>query len=219
MAADFQQVRLVVVEDHLITRLGIRCSLGQYPEISIVGEAENGKAAVQLVSDLKPDIVLLDIGLPVLSGIDAAKEMKLSYPEIRIIMLTSHDLEEDVLASLEAKCDGYCLKEIEAPQLLAAIKAVHSGGTWLDPQIAGKIASSYVSGRHSIKTPDFRPPLTEREISVLQLVVDGLSNQQIAEKLFLSTETVKTHMRHLMEKLSVSDRTQAAVKALKNGIV
>ena len=211
----------MLVEDHEITRIGLRLSLEQVPDFHVVAEAEDGVHAVNLALVQRPAVILMDIGLPVLNGIDAVREIKAQMPSARILMLTSHGLDEDVLAALAANCDGYCLKDIAFEQLVTAIRAVHGGGIWLDPAIARRVIKVYVEHQPSpaaVQNPS-GIALSERELEVLALVVDGMTNQEIADKLIVSTETVKTHMRHLMEKLAVSDRTQAAVKALRNGLI
>lgn len=213
--------------------------LEQAPDITIVGEAADGKKGVDAVAELKPNVVLMDIGLPAIDGIEATDQIKKNTPGVRVIMLTSHDNDRDVFAALSAGADGYCLKETPTQQLVLAIRAVADGAAWLDPGIASKVLRASVAG-HTPTT--IAPPqagkdggatkdgalssgdakvarLSQREIDVLKLVVEGMSNQAIAEKLFVSVETVKTHMRRIMEKLAVSDRTQAAVKAMREGLL
>jgi len=221
MSVTASKISILVVEDHNITRTGLRLTLEQEPKFAIVGEAGDGGTAVKMAIDLRPDVVLMDIGLPVMSGIEAAASIKAEAPDCRIIMLTSRELKEDVMAALAADCDGYCLKDIDGAQLGRAIQAVHNGAIWLDPRIAGKLIKVYVDQgplRTGTASGGSTATLSEREVEVLSYVVDGLTNQEIATKLTVSPETVKTHMRHIMEKLSVSDRTQAAVKALREGL-
>lgn len=213
-----KQISIMLVEDHLITRMGLRFALEQVRDLIVVAEAADGNIAVTTALQVKPNVILMDIGLPGLNGIEAAKQIKEKDATIGIVMLTSHSLDEDILAALAANCDGYCLKDVAADQLVNAIRTVHNGGIWLDPAIAKRVIKTFVE-KKPITTPVNSSTLTDRELEVLTLVVEGLSNQEIAERLILSTETIKTHMRHLMEKLSVSDRTQAAVKALRTGLV
>ncbi len=213
-----KQIAIMLVEDHLITRMGLRFALEQVRDLIVVAEAADGNIAVTTALQVKPNVILMDIGLPGLNGIEAAKRIKAKDATIGIVMLTSHSLDEDILAALAANCDGYCLKDVAADQLVNAIRTVHNGGIWLDPAIAKRVIKTFVEQK-PITTPVNNSTLTDRELEVLTLVVEGLSNQEIAERLILSTETIKTHMRHLMEKLSVSDRTQAAVKALRTGLV
>ncbi|MBS1993049.1 MAG: response regulator transcription factor [Cyanobacteria bacterium SZAS LIN-3] len=229
------RIKLLLVEDHHITRTGLRLALEQEDCFDILGEAADGSTAVRLALELKPDVILMDIGLPGgMNGIEAASTVKSKLPGCRIIMVTSHDMQEDVIAALAANCDGYCLKDIDGAQLSRAIFSVYNGAIWLDPSIAKKLIKVYVgqppakvgggtSGSPASSTGtasgSTATVLSERELEVLSFVVDGLTNQEIAAKLTVSPETVKTHMRHIMEKLSVSDRTQAAVRALRDGLI
>jgi len=218
-----------VVEDHEITRVGLTLTLKRSSEIEIVGEASDGKQAVELAVSLQPNVVLMDIGLPIIDGIEATGQIKKGVSGARIIMLTAHDNDREIFAALGAGADGYCLKGTATAQLVLAIKTVADGAAWLDPGIATKVlqasvlaglpAANKASEDAATKVPGPGPRLSQREVDVLRLVVDGLSNQAIAEKLYLSVETVKTHMRRIMEKLAVSDRTQAAVKAMREGLL
>lgn len=229
--ADTKNITVLIVEDHEITRVGLRLMLKQMPGIDIIGEAADGKVGIDKAKQLKPVVVLMDIGLPSMDGIEATTQIKSQLPKTRIIMLTSHDNDRDIFAALGAGADGYCLKETPTSQLAIAIKAVADGAAWLDPAIATKVLRASVAGAFPANTAsgdgtEFSgseslkgPKLSQREVEVLKLVVEGASNQQIAEKLYLSVETVKTHMRRIMEKLAVSDRTQAAVKAMRQGLL
>jgi DNA-binding NarL/FixJ family response regulator len=228
MEAEIKPVDIFIAEDYEITRVGLRLTLKNVPGFNLVGEAENGKVAVEEVIRLRPNVVLMDIGLPVMDGIAATKQIKTATTNTRVIMLTSHDNDQDIFAALSAGADGYCLKEASGSQLVSAIRAVAEGVAWLDAGIAGRVLKvfgaappavvSKAPSRYS-RTAAHASNLSQRELDVLLLVVEGLSNQEIANKLILSVETVKTHMRHIMEKLAVSDRTQAAVKAMREGIV
>lgn len=218
-------INTLLVEDHEITRLGMRSMLEHMAEVVIVAEASTGKVAVNKAMELKPDLILMDIGLPEMDGIEATKIIKEALTA-KVIMVTSHDSDEDILAGLSAGADAYCLKGISGPQLANAIHSVMEGAVWLDPDIARQLIQMIskrpkkgVVGGQSMGIQNNPFQLSEREYEVLCLLVEGLSNQQMAERLYLSAETVKTHMRHVMEKLRVSDRTQAAVKAVKEGIV
>jgi DNA-binding NarL/FixJ family response regulator len=194
--------------------------------VCVIGEATNGQEAVAMAKELRPALILMDIGMPIMDGIKATELIKESCKS-KIVLVTSHDNEDDVMAGLSAGADAYCLKDISAFRLGNAINAVLEGAVWLDPDIAKtlmqaisfspQIAKSTETSRPSDPQPGFQ--LSERETSVLRLLVDGLSNQQIGERLGISSETVKTHMRHLMDKLKVSDRTQAAVKAVREGLI
>jgi NarL family two-component system response regulator LiaR len=221
--AEAQTINIFIAEDHEITRVGLRLTLEHVPGFCVVGEASDGKTTVKKVSELKPHVVLMDIGLPLMDGIDATTKLKQEVPGTRIIMLTSHDNDRDIFAALGAGADGYCLKEVSGTQLVMAIRAVADGVAWLAPGVASRVlracATVSPTSDSSAKISAMASPLSQRELEVLKLVVEGLSNQEIADKLILSVETVKTHMRHIMEKLAVSDRTQAAVKAMREGLV
>lgn len=225
-ATENQTIDIFIAEDHEITRVGLKLTLEHIPGFRVIGEAEDGKNAVKRVGELKPHVVLMDIGLPLMDGIDATCRIKEENPSTRVIMLTSHDNDRDIFAALGAGADGYCLKEVSGTQLAMAIRAVADGVAWLDPGVASRVLRACASGApiapaqgDGAKAVAGNPPLSQRELDVLRLVVEGLSNQEIAERLILSVETVKTHMRHIMEKLAVSDRTQAAVKAMREGLV
>jgi len=221
-------ISVIIVEDHEFTRMGLKLSLEALPGIKVIGEAENGEEGVEKARELKPDVVLMDIQLPDLDGIEATKLIRTDNPNMRVIMLTSHSSDQSIFAALGAGANAYCLKNITAQQLSAVIKMVADGGAWLDPGIANRVLSAY-STANTQPAPTEKPAarstkrdshtLSPRETEVLRLVAEGFSNQRIAEKLGLGLETVKTHMRHIMEKLTVSDRTEAAVKAMKQGLV
>jgi two-component system, NarL family, response regulator LiaR len=212
-----ERITVLVVDDHQITRRGLVLTLQPYEQFSVAGEAADGRAAVEQSLALRPAVILMDVSMPILDGIDAMKEIKSKLPETRVIVLTANDSDDNIFVALAAGADGYCLKDIAADQLSIAILAVHSGAAYLDPAIARRVLQSRVALKP--KTADKNSFfLSERELEVLKLIVDGFSNQQIAEHLFISIDTVKTHMRHILEKLAVSDRTQAAVKAVRQGL-
>lgn len=218
-------VSVFIAEDHEITRVGLRLTLEQMSGFKVVGEANDGRLALDSILSMKPDVVLMDIGLPTMDGIEATKKVKELAPECKVIMLTSHDSDRDVFAALAAGADGYCLKEVSGTQLAMAIRCVADGAAWLDPGVASRVLKACAVGGNvaqaavSMTKPQSGATLSQRELDVLKLVVAGLSNQEIADKLVVSVETVKTHMRHIMEKMAVSDRTQAAVKAMREGLV
>jgi DNA-binding NarL/FixJ family response regulator len=228
-----EPVSILIVEDHEFTRMGLKLSLEQISGLDIVGEAADGEEGLRKVKELAPQVVLMDVEMPVMDGIESTRQIKEAAPEVKVIMLTSHKSDQTIFAALSAGANGYCLKNINAQQLAAVIRMVAEGAAWLDPGIANRVLSAYAShdsqgqAAAAASAPPKAPAkqqktsitLSPRETEVLRLVADGLSNQKIAEKLGLGLETVKTHMRHIMEKLAVSDRTEAAVKAMKQGIV
>lgn len=220
--------RVLIVEDHPMTLVGLKMLLEKSDSVQVVGEAANGLEAVSLASANQPEVILMDIGLPEMDGIEATQKIKQLHPGIRIIMLTSKDNEQDVFASLAAGADAYCMKGISIDSLSSAIDAVKEGTAWLDPAVA-----RMVLGRFQGVTPsnDFITnngpneqaledcPLTSRELEVLKLIVDGLSNPEIAEKLTITKATAKAHVHSILQKLCVDDRTQAAVLAMRQGYV
>lgn len=228
-------IRLVIIEDHDLTRIGLRATLQQH-SLQVVGEAADGKTGLQLLKQLRPDVAIIDIDLPDKDGIAVTQELRshqTDQPEFktRVLMLTMHEKAEKVLAAFAAGADSYCVKTIKTPQLLEAIYITHAGRGWIDPAIAdivlsqvrsGQIAAAGVNiqGLSAEESADLATNhLTQRELQVLELIVAGYSNVEIGEKLFLSLGTVKTHVRNILNKLAASDRTQAAVKALRAGLV
>ncbi|MEA5533261.1 response regulator transcription factor [Crocosphaera sp. XPORK-15E] len=210
-------MRILIVEDDPLMQLGLEQALSEYPNFEIVGQAEDGYTGVQKALELKPDLVVMDIGLPRLDGIAATKQIKEKLPNTHVVMLTSHTLQTEVVAALSSGADAYCIKGASLERLLAAIEAAQDGATYLDPQIARLVLDN-------LKPPAPEPNqnislLSERELEVLKLIVEGKSNNEIAEDLYLSTNTIKTHVRGIMNKLAVDDRVQAAVVALRSGLV
>ena len=225
MSSNIGKIKILLVEDHPVTTVGLRLALERDDKFDILAEAGDGEMAVKLALEHHPDVILMDIELPLMSGIQASKAIKARLPNCRIIIFTSHNLQAFAVEALEAKCEGYCLKGTDGGQLKSAISAVLDGGIWLDPRVARKLVDVYVgSATETIKTSSApsskaRNLLSERELEVLICVGEGLTNNEIAAKLGMGNQTVKTHLSHVMEKLSASDRTQAAVKALREGII
>ncbi|MCA9816408.1 MAG: response regulator transcription factor [Candidatus Obscuribacterales bacterium] len=211
-------IRVLIVEDQELVRVGLKTVLAKTEGLEVAGTASDGRDAVEQARSIVPDVIVMDIGLPFLNGIEASKQIKEARPETKIVMLTSHDDEEHVFAALGAGVEGYCLKESSGGLLTSAILSVSEGAAWLDPGIARMVLESTREGRQKVNS-ELAGLLTKRELEVLKQVVDGRTNQEIADGLFISIETVKTHMRHIMEKLRVTDRTQAAVKAMKEGLI
>lgn len=196
-------------------QLGLEQSLEDYPQLTIVGQASDGYLGVEAALKHKPDIVVMDIGLPRLDGIEATKQIKAALPDVRVVMLTSHTTENEVIAALSCGADAYCIKGTNVDRLIAAIAAAQEGATYLDPQIARRVIEH-------LKPPSPASTvghLSQRELEVLKLMVEGYSNPEIAAALYLSPNTVKTHIRGIMNKLAVDDRVQAAVVALRSGLV
>jgi DNA-binding NarL/FixJ family response regulator len=212
---------IFLAEDHELMRDGLRAALTRQGKFEIVGEAADGAAAVAGIKKLRPDVVVMDIGMPVMDGIEAAKQVKQALPETKVVMLTSHDSEQEIFASLASGANGYCLKDLTGDKLILAISSVAEGALWIDPRIAKRVldvmtfppaAAVSAEGNASI-------PLSQRETEVLRLMVDGLTNQEIAARLIIGVSTVRTHVQHILEKLAVSGRTEAAVKAMRNALI
>ena len=229
MNEDTNKIKVLLVEDHTMTRMGLQLVLAKASDLVLAGEAENGEEAVEKAEQLLPDVILMDIGLPVIDGIEATQIIKSKNIGSRILVFTSRDNEEDVFAALGAGADAYCMKGASPEQLISAIRAVNEGTAWLDPAIARTVLSVITKNKEAEKTEKKEPEkkhtssltnlLTERELEVLKLIVDGLSNPEIAERLYITRATAKAHVHSILQKLCVDDRTQAAVTAMREGIV
>lgn len=220
-------IKVLLVEDHTMTRMGLQLVLEKVDDIKVVGEADDGEKAVEMAKELNPDVILMDIGLPGIDGIEATRRIKdLKLPS-NILVFTSRDNEDDIFAALGAGATAYIMKGANPDQIISAIRAVNEGTAWLDPAIAKVVLRNITKKSeqdvNSVnKTPSkaaLAAGLTEREMEVLGLIVEGLSNAQIAERLFITRATAKAHVHSILQKLCVDDRTQAAVTAMKEGLV
>jgi two-component system, NarL family, response regulator LiaR len=205
--------RIFLVEDHAFTRDGLRVAINREPELEVIGEARSGEEALEMLETLQADVIVMDIGLPGIDGIEACRRVKESNPNVRVVMLTAHQLETQVLAALASGADAYCLKSTDPAGLILAVRAAVLGSAYLDPQIAHVVLDRITmpSTEGSVLSP--------RELEVLRLIADGLGNKLIADRLEISLSTVKTHVEDILARLKVSDRTQAAVKALRQGLL
>lgn len=206
-------IRVLLVEDHAFTRDALRVAINHTPGLRVVGEARSGEESLEVLTRTPTDVLVLDIGLPGMDGIETARLVKTARPSVRIVMLTAHSLREEVYAALASGADAYCLKSADPTLLLLAIQAAAAGSAYLDPDIAHLVLGGVRS------SGAIASPLSEREVEVLRLVADGLSNKEIARHLDVSVSTVKVTLQSVLEKLSASDRTQAAVKALRQGLL
>ena len=219
-----KSISLLMVEDHKLLRVGLKSLFNDTQDIKLIAEADCGKDAVEKAKVLNPDVILMDIGLPDISGIEATRRILANNPEQKVVMLTSHIDDKEVMNSLTAGAYAYVIKDINTEILLMVIKTVNDGAIWLDPQIVPLIrdkSSCFIPQKQTSRAA-FRAQhanLTEREYEVLKLVVDGQSNAQIADTLTISEHTAKAHVCNIIQKLVVDDRTQAAVKAIKEGLV
>lgn len=207
---------ILIVEDDPMMRLGLTHSLAQTSIVEVVGEAGDGYQGIAMAQKYKPALVLMDVGMPRLDGVAATQRLKQLLPTVRVVMLTSHTDQTEVVAALSSGADAYCIKGTNLETLMQAITIAAAGGIYLDPQIAQQVITCLTP-----QTPKSvsNNPLSERELEVLKLIVEGYSNPEIGERLFLSTNTVKTYVKGIMNKLVVNDRVQAAVFALRQGWV
>lgn len=208
-------IRVVLADDHTIVRKGIRAVLRNLPEIEVVGEAANGWEAIAEIEKLQPDVVLMDLMMPKLDGIEAIRRISQDHPEVRILVLTSFASEDKIFPAIKAGALGYQLKDSSPEELAQAIHQVYHGESSLHPVIARKVLQELSRPVERPPTPD---PLTPREVEVLQMVAQGLSNQEIAERLVISETTVRTHVSNILSKLHLASRTQAALYALREGL-
>jgi two-component system, NarL family, response regulator LiaR len=208
-------IRVYITDDHPIVRRGIRQLLSTEPGIEVVGEATNGRDAVRDVDTLKPDLVLMDLIMPGMDGIEATRQIKAGHPSIQILVLTSFATDDKIFPAIKAGALGYLIKDTGPEELVRAIQQVHQGQLTLHPTIAQKLLRELALTSEQPSTAD---PLTEREVEVLKLIARGLSNQEIAETLVVSTATVYTHVSNILEKLHLASRTQAALYALREGL-
>lgn len=209
-----EKIKLLIADDSKLTLVGLKTMFQAQKSIEVIDTAENGQEAVDKAQELHPDIILMDLGMPLLDGIQATKKIKVQNKDIKIIILTTHDREEEVLDALSAGANSYCMKEIPPNELVNVIESTYNGASWLDPQIANIVLTSINSSK---KTKGSE--LTEREVEIIELISQGKTNVQISEDLFISMNTVKTHIKNIFAKLEVEDRTQAVMKSLEKDIL
>ena len=211
-------VRVLICDDQEEVREGLRAILGSVPGLEVVGVVANGAEAVEAVGKLTPDVVLMDLNMPIKNGVQATREIAIGHPDVKVLVLTTYDAEEWVVDAIRAGAGGYMLKDAPRDQLVAAIRGTAAGRTHVDPGVAGDLFAM-VATTDSGPTTTVGDNLTERERDVLRLVGQGMSNAEIAERLFLSEGTVRNYVSAVLAKLQVADRTQAAVLAVKHGLV
>jgi DNA-binding NarL/FixJ family response regulator len=210
------KIQVLLVDDHVILREGLRSLLSLQEDIEVVGEAGDGQAALELIGSLKPDIVLMDIAMPVMDGLAATRRIKQDFPEVRVLILTQHDNREYVFSLLQAGAVGYILKKAGGAEVVTAIRSAFAEGAFLPPSIAREVMDRYIQ-RPQAETG--RPHLTEREKQVLRLIAEGKTNKEIAETLFLSIKTVMVHRTNIMEKLDIHNRTELVKYAIRQGLI
>jgi len=203
-----EKLRILVAEDHLVARVGVSTIVNMQPDMTVVAEAANGQQAVEMFRQFLPDVTLLDLRMPVMGGVEAATAIKAEFPDARMIALTTYGGDEDIKRALNAGVQAYLTKDVLHDELLKAIRAVHAGQRYLPAGVAAALAAQIP-----------RPDLSAREIQVLELIVRGLANKQIAYALSIAEHTVKNHVKNILSKLGVQDRTQAATVAIQRGII
>lgn len=223
-----KSIKVTIIEDHDMTRMGLSFALSNNESIEVLGTSADGLDGVNQALELKPDLVIMDIGLPTIDGIEATRKIKNAMPEIKVLMNTSRDNEDDILDSFAAGADGYITKGATSEQTISAIKAVSEGVGWLDPAIARVVLSnirknnqteSAKHGEINYQKGKNLYGLTEREMEVLALLVEGLKNPQISKKLVITIATTKTHVHNILQKLYVKTRSKAVATAMKDGLV
>lgn len=218
MAAGSETIKVLIVDDHQVVRQGLRTFLELHADISVIGEAGDGEAAVEMVRQLEPDVVLMDLVMPRLDGIAATRKVKALGTGAKVIALTSFTEDDKVFPAIQAGASSYLLKDVSPDDLVEAIRAAHRGEARLHPNIARKLMEQ-VAAQAGPKVEGPAEELTERERDVVRLVAKGQSNQAIAQELFISEKTVKTHISNILSKLNLQDRTQLAIFAIKNKLV
>jgi len=208
-----EPITVVLVEDHALTRTGLRTALEATGDVRVVAEAGDGLSAEAIVERERPDVAVIDIGLPGQDGVALTRALKAALPQTRVVILTMHELDDEVLAALSAGADAYCVKSSDAATVIDAVRIVASGGAYFDSRIAHVVMRRL--GAPAPSPAD--SPLTPRELDVLRLIADGVGNAEIGERLHIGLGTVKGHIRDILEKLSANDRTQAAVNAMRRG--
>jgi NarL family two-component system response regulator LiaR len=209
-----EQIRVVLVDDHVVVRVGLRAFLDTQPDLEIVGEASSGEQGVELVKSTLPDVVLMDLLMPGIDGVEATRQVKAASPHTQVIVLTSYAEDERIFPAIKAGALSYLLKDVGPDALVTAIRAARRGEATLHPTVAARLMSELTGGRHSPLDT-----LTEREKDVLTCIARGMSNAEIAEHLIIGERTVKTHVSNILSKLHLQDRTQAAIMALRERLV
>ena len=214
------ETNILIVEDHELTRFGLRTAFEAYDFVKDIYEAESAEKALEIVEQNHVDLIIMDLGLPGMNGIEATQKIKDSNPDIKIVILTSHNDDKEVLNSLKAGANAYCSKEINPKRLVQVIQSVLDGAAWFDPSISHIVLNAATKSQiDELSKPEKDYNLTSREAQILKLITEGYSNNEIASELFVSINTTKAHVASILQKLEVDDRLQAALKALKERLV
>jgi two-component system response regulator NreC len=213
------RIRILLADDHTILRAGLRMMLNAQPDMEVIGEAQDGKQAINATIHLQPDIVLMDITMPDMNGIEATRQIKRVAPEVKVLVLTMHENDEYVFQALRAGASGYILKEAADTELITALHVLRSGQFYLSPSAQSVIVGDYLQRVHTGEEKDSYNNLTEREKEILKLVAEGYTNNQIAERLVISPKTVDTHRTHVMDKLNLHSRAELVKYAMRRGLL
>jgi NarL family two-component system response regulator LiaR len=211
------KITVIIADDHELFRKGTRDLINKEKDIQVIGEVVDGKEAIELVAKLQPNIVLMDIAMPVINGIEATRKIKTNQPSTAVIILTAYDNDQYIVALLEAGAAGYLLKNVSGDELINAIRSVYGGEAVLHPAIAHKVFSHFSPAEHEKSQIDDRAEVSEREMEIIKLAAKGMSNQDIADSLFLSRRTVQAHLGNIFRKMDVGSRTEAVLQAIRKG--
>lgn len=213
-----KQIKVLIVDDHSLMRQGLKQILELESDIKVIGQASNGEDAIHMTLECKPDVVLLDINMPLINGIETLRRLKDIGVDSKVVMLTIHDDREYLYETLNIGADGYVLKDADSETLIKAIRDVYRGKSFIQPSLAIYLAKEYKTAKKDSDKSTVKDVLTRREYEVLTLVAEGLNNKEIAERLYISEKTVKNHVSNIFKKINVNDRIQAAIYAYKNNI-
>jgi DNA-binding NarL/FixJ family response regulator len=215
-------IRVLLVDDQALFREGLEILLSVHKDMLVVGQASNGQEAVEVAAQVQPDVILMDVRMPILNGVQATRRLKKALPQCRVIVLTTFDDDEYVFDALRAGAAGYLLKDVPSARLVEAIRATARGDSILEPSVAAKVIAEFTRVSSLVPAAQMEQlvePLSERELEILGLIARGASNKEIADRLFIAEGTVKNHVTHILGKLGVRDRTQAALKARELGLL
>jgi len=210
------KIKILIADDHPVVREGLSAMLSKDPEIQVVGEAENGAQAINKARELQPDIILMDLRMPEVDGVEAMRQIRVKNPDMKFIVLTTYDNDEYIFKGIEAGARAYLLKDAPREELFEAIRAVYRGESIIQPAVAGKVLDRFAELSRQVQVPE---ALSEREVEVLKLIAKGSANKFIAVSLSIGESTVKTHIQSIFQKLGVGDRTEAVTQAIKKGII
>lgn len=209
----------MIAEDHTILREGLKSLLGANPDLEVVGEAEDGRRALKLSSELLPDLILMDLSMPRMNGFEAIREIKKQTPSVKIIVLTVHNTEEYIMMTLQSGADGYVLKDATHDELLMAITHVLNGKRYLSPSVSEKVIVGYLEGKKGLKPSSSWDSLTQREREILKLIAEGFKNKEVADYLCISLKTVEKHRANLMKKLDLHNTSALTIYAMEKGLI